>query len=157
MIQSILKIIFILCISLGVYFIPHHMAHADPASLVTTTTPEPPQTHTTLHRYGELWTGKLYSSTYRAGSCRAADGKMQGVLLLKLENGQIDVYHFYGNIDPLGVIRLHHHSGNRFEGNFVNEEEVKGKVTLANGFSMSLSGKRHQNVELTETCRPLPE
>ncbi len=107
--------------------------------------------------YGELWSGKLYTSTYMAGVCTSDTGKMHGVLLLKLANGQTDVYHFYGSKDVQNMLYLYHNSGHRFEGNYVNDREVTGKITLENGFSVELTGQREQHVRLTEKCGPLVE
>ncbi len=107
--------------------------------------------------YGELWSGKLYTSTYRAGVCTSKEGKMRGVLLLKLSNGQVDVYHFYGSKDGQNIMYLYHNYGHRFVGHYVNDREVAGEITLKNGFSVKLTGQRTQNVLLTERCGPLAE
>ncbi len=112
------------------------------------------QTQTNL---GELWTGSLYTSTYRAGLCIESDGRVRGVLLLKLKNGQIDTYHFYGIMDSNGIIKAKHKSGHLFVGKFDDEISVSGDVTLSNGFSVELKGDRLQNATLTERCGPLAE
>ncbi len=64
----------------------------------------------------ELWSGKLYTSTYTAGACINADGSVRGVLLLRLKNGKIDRYTFTGNKDAQGVFHLEHNSGHTFTG-----------------------------------------
>ncbi len=106
---------------------------------------------------GELWTGSIYTSTFEAGACFFPDGRMRGVLLLKLKNGQVDTYHFQGTMDSNGIIDAAHKSGHRFVGKFEDEFNVSGEVTLSNGFSTTLSGKRLSNVKLNDRCGPLSE
>ncbi len=105
----------------------------------------------------ELWTGSLYSSTYKVGLCISPTNTVRGVLHLRLKNGQVDVYHFYGHINEKGVITVTHNDGHRFEGYFKDARTVLGKITLRNGFSMKLSGERMRDASLTKSCGPLPE
>lgn len=104
----------------------------------------------------ELWSGSLYTSTYRAGACIDHEGKVRGVLLLRTMSGKTDTYHFDGTLED-GTIRASHNSGHRFKGTFPSTEEVKGTITLKSGRSIKLTGKRELNVPLTESCRPLPQ
>ncbi len=106
---------------------------------------------------GELWTGSIYSSTYRAGACFSPDGTVKGVLLLKLKNGKVITYHFNGTKDEKGIIRAEHSSGYKFRGKFDSVVDVSGKVTLKSGFKINVEGMRLQNSKLTESCGPLPE
>ena len=106
----------------------------------------------------ELWTGKLYSSTFRAGLCMPGqgDGDIRGVLLLRLSSGQVDVYHFSGRTEG-GKIRLRHPpSGHSFKGQLDNAAEVSGEIRLKSGFTVQLTGQRQGDAELSaDTCRPL--
>lgn len=104
----------------------------------------------------ELWSGDLYTSTYRAGVCIAPDGKVRGVLLLRTMGGKTDTYHFFGNLED-GIVRATHGSGHSFRGSFPAADVIQGTITLKSGRSITLTGKREQGVELTESCRPLPE
>lgn len=104
----------------------------------------------------EMWSGSLYTSTYRAGACITHEGKVRGVLLLRTMSGKTDTYHFNGTLED-GIIRASHTSGHRFKGTFPSTTEVKGTITLKSGRSISLTGKRELDVPLTESCRPLPQ
>ncbi len=106
---------------------------------------------------GEIWTGSIYTSTFEAGACFAEDGRVRGVLLVKLSNGQVDTYHFQGTMDSNGVIYTTHKSGHSFVGKFQDEHNISGEVTLSNGFSTTLDGRRLQNVQLNERCGPITE
>ncbi len=104
---------------------------------------------------GELWTGSLYSSKYRAGVCIDTDGKTHGVLILTLKDGKEDVYHFHGTKDIHGILRLKHSSGHKFKGHFASATSIEGKVTTKNGFTVKLKGHRAQNILLNgPSCRP---
>ncbi len=104
---------------------------------------------------GELWTGELYTSTYKAGACLDPKGAIHGVLIVRLKNGEEDIYHFRGTRDIKGIIRLKHNDGHTFKGQFDNATSISGDIDLANGFSVSLKGTRQQNVPLGPHCRPL--
>lgn len=104
----------------------------------------------------ELWTGDLYSSSYRAGLCLGSDGKVRGVLLLRVPSGKVDVYHFHGEHGG-GRVSARHSSGHSFNGEFDGEDKVSGTIKLKSGFTVKLKGQRTQGVELTDTCRPLPQ
>ncbi len=121
----------------------------------TPTTDSKPATLLPQETRGELWTGDLYSSKYKAGACIDKEGNVRGVLELHLKNGDIDVYHFWGQQDAQGVIRAKHSSGHRFEGVFQGEHVITGKVRTKQGFTVKLKGRRTQNVLLTETCGPI--
>lgn len=122
-------------------------AEATPATALQPAPPPPAEQR-------ELWTGSLYSSTYRAGVCLGADGNVRGVLLLRQSSGKVDVYHFYGAHKD-GVINAHHPSGHVFKGGFDDADTVRGKITLKNGFNVTLKGRRTHDAPLSETCRPL--
>ncbi len=105
--------------------------------------------------YGELWTGSLYTSTYKAGACLDPQGNVQGVLILRLKSGEEDIYHFKGTKNIQGLLNLKHNSGHRFKGRFESATSIKGEVKTKNGFTVKLQGKRQQNVLLGDHCRPL--
>ena len=105
----------------------------------------------------ELWTGSLYSSTYRVGVCFSADGKVRGVVHLRLYNGKVDVYHIDGTVQN-NDIEAHHSSGHKFKGRLVSADKVEGVISLKNGMNIKLEGKRAHDVELVpEDCAPLPQ
>ncbi len=158
--KNIQRYSFIICFTLSLVFLQSlcvGLAFAQnntPAHDNTTKLSTPKQAEETI---GELWTGSIYSSTFRAGACIHPDGKVNGVLLLKLKNGQVDTYHFYGNMDEHGIIRAKHNSGYKFKGKIDSVVKVSGEVTLNNGFTIDIEGNRLQNSKLTKTCGPLAE
>ena len=105
----------------------------------------------------ELWTGSLYSSTYRVGVCISAQGTVRGVVQLRLYNGKVDVYHIDGTVLN-NDIEAHHSSGHKFKGRLVSADSVEGVISLKNGMNVRLEGKRAHGVELApEDCAPLPQ
>ena len=105
----------------------------------------------------ELWTGSLYSSTYRVGVCFSAQGKVRGVVHLRLYNGKVDVYHIDGTVQN-NDIEAHHSSGHKFKGRLVSADTVEGVISLKNGMNVRLEGKRVHDVELApEDCAPMPQ
>ncbi len=105
----------------------------------------------------ELWTGSLYSSTYKVGLCFSADGNVRGVVYLRLYNGKVDVYHIVGSVKN-NEIRARHSSGHAFKGRLVSNDKVEGTITLKNGMKVQLEGKRTLDVPLApENCAPLSE
>jgi hypothetical protein len=105
----------------------------------------------------ELWTGSLYSSTYRVGLCFSAQGKVRGVVHLRLYNGKVDVYHIDGTVQN-NDIEAHHSSGHKFKGRLVSADTVEGVISLKNGMNIKLEGKRAHDVDLVpEDCAPLPQ
>lgn len=105
----------------------------------------------------ELWTGSLYSSTYRVGVCFSADGKVRGAVHLRLYNGKVDVYHIDGTVQNKDI-EAHHSSGHKFKGRLVSADKVEGVISLKNGMNIKLEGKRAHDVELVpEDCAPLPQ
>lgn len=104
----------------------------------------------------ELWHGKIYSSTYKAGVCIEANGELKGVLKLKTAKGDIDTYHFYGHFQN-NKIYAKHGSGHMFNGAFLSDKNVGGKIALKNGYTLSIKGKRTKNVQLTDNCAPLTD
>ncbi len=104
---------------------------------------------------GELWSGSIYSSTFKAGVCIDDQDAVHGVLLLRQRNGQEDSYHFYGNKNLKEVFHLRHNDGHIFSGKITGEHSVSGTVKLRQGISIPLQGKREQNVLLGTQCRPL--
>ncbi len=104
----------------------------------------------------ELWTGSLYTSTYRVGVCFAATGALRGVVHLKLRSGKVDVYHIIGEVRN-NEIRAHHSSGHSFTGHLVSENGVEGIIILKNGMRVRLKGVREHNAHLADgDCAPLP-
>ena len=105
----------------------------------------------------ELWTGSLYSSTYRVGVCISAQGTVRGVVQLRLYNGKVDVYHIDGTVRN-NDIEAHHSSGHSFKGRLASADKVEGVISLKNGMNVRLEGKRAHDVELApEDCAPLPQ
>lgn len=105
----------------------------------------------------ELWTGSLYTSSFRVGMCVSAQGAVRGVLHLRLANGQVDVYHFTGTVKD-NAIEASHSSGHTFRGRLSAPDKVEGTINLKNGMKIKLEGKRIQDVPLApEDCAPLPE
>lgn len=104
----------------------------------------------------ELWTGTLYSSTYRVGLCVSANGAVRGALFLRLADGQIDEYHFNGTVKN-NHIEAHHSSGHHFAGRLASRDRVEGRIRLKNGMAIFLEGKRILDAPLNyEDCSPLP-
>ncbi len=105
----------------------------------------------------ELWTGSLYSSTYKVGLCFSADGKVRGVVHLRLYNGKVDVYHIVGSVQN-NEIQARHSSGHTFKGRLVSASKVEGVIKLKNGKKVRLEGTRTHDVPLApENCAPLPQ
>ena len=105
----------------------------------------------------ELWTGSLYSSTYRVGVCVSAQGAVRGVVHLRLYNGKVDVYHIDGTVQN-NEIEAHHSSGHKFKGRLVSADAVEGVISLKNGMNVRLEGKRTHDAPLApEDCAPLPQ
>ena len=104
----------------------------------------------------ELWTGALYTSTYRVGICFSALGDLRGVVHLKLRTGEVDVYHIIGEVNN-NEIRARHSSGHTFEGRLVSADAVEGIISLKSGMRVRLEGRREHNARLAEEdCAPLP-
>ena len=121
-----------------------------------TATPPQPAANTPVE-VRELWTGSLYSSTYRVGVCVSAQGAVRGVVHLRLYNGKVDVYHIDGTVQN-NDIEAHHSSGHKFKGRLVSADKVEGVISLKNGMNIKLEGKRAHDVELVpEDCAPLPQ
>ena len=105
----------------------------------------------------ELWTGSLYSSTYRVGVCVSAQGAVRGVVHLRLYNGKVDVYHIDGTVRN-NDIEAHHSSGHSFKGRLASADKVEGVISLKNGMNIRLEGKRIHDAPLApEDCAPLPQ
>ncbi len=143
------------CASLAAQHAPLPDSKVHETNAHSDTTPAT-QAHVTPEVRGELWTGALYSSKYKAGACINAQGHVHGVLILQLKNGDEDVYHFSGTKDITGKLHLKHSSGHTFVGTFESATRIEGKVTTKNGFTVKLKGTREQNALLHgPTCRPL--
>ncbi len=151
LLQKYIRNTLIFC-TIGMGMLPNTLMAATQENIVTAPALETPEGHV----YGELWTGKLYSSKYKAGACFDTKGNAHGVLILTLKDGQEDVYHFHGTKNIQGILQLKHNSGHAFTGQFENATTIKGTVTTKNGFTVKLKGKREQNsLLLGPTCRPL--
>lgn len=121
-----------------------------------TATPTQPAANTPVE-VRELWTGSLYSSTYRVGVCVSAQGTVRGVVHLRLYNGKVDVYHIDGTVRN-NDIEAHHSSGHSFKGRLASADKVEGVISLKNGMSIRLEGKRTHDAPLApEDCAPLPQ
>lgn len=102
----------------------------------------------------ELWTGSIFSSTYRVGVCFSAAGAVRGVVHLRLRNGQVDVYHITGSVKD-NVVKARHSSGHSFEGRLTAADRVEGVIRLKNGLRLDVEGRRVQGVPLTGgDCSP---
>ena len=121
-----------------------------------TATPPQPAANTPVE-VRELWTGSLYSSTYRVGVCVSAQGAVRGVVHLRLYNGKVDVYHIDGTVRN-NDIEAHHSSGHSFKGRLASADKVEGVISLKNGMNVRLEGKRIHDAPLApEDCAPLPQ
>ena len=121
-----------------------------------TATPAPSAANTPVE-VRELWTGSLYSSTYRVGVCVSAQGAVRGVVHLRLYNGKVDVYHIDGTVRN-NDIEAHHSSGHSFKGRLASADKVEGVISLKNGMNIRLEGKRIHDAPLApEDCAPLPQ
>ena len=121
-----------------------------------TATPAPSAANTPVE-VRELWTGSLYSSTYRVGVCVSAQGTVRGVVHLRLYNGKVDVYHIDGTVRN-NDIEAHHSSGHSFKGRLASADKVEGVISLKNGMNIRLEGKRTHDAPLApEDCAPLPQ
>ena len=121
-----------------------------------TATPAPSAANTPVE-VRELWTGSLYSSTYRVGVCVSAQGSVRGVVHLRLYNGKVDVYHIDGTVRN-NDIEAHHSSGHSFKGRLASADKVEGVISLKNGMNVRLEGKRTHDAPLApEDCAPLPQ
>ena len=103
----------------------------------------------------ELWTGSLFTSTYRVGLCFSSLGTIRGVVHLRLKNGKVDVYHIKGTVNG-NKIKASHSSGHKFKGELVGSDRVKGSITLKSGLRIELDGRREHDAPLApEDCAPL--
>lgn len=102
----------------------------------------------------EVWEGKMYSSTFRAGMCVAPDGRARGVLLLRRRSGAVDTYHFYGE-ERRGRISVKHSSGHRLEVRRSAPGTVEGELHLANGMNLSFEAVRTVPGRVSDDCAPL--
>ncbi len=103
----------------------------------------------------ELWSGNMYSSTFKAGVCIDNKGNVNGVLFLRLKNGKISTYTYSGTKNSENKLSLRHHSGHTFNGKLESDTVVSGKVKTKNGYTVKLKGKRTLNAPLGPRCQPL--
>ncbi len=101
----------------------------------------------------ELWSGSIYTSTFRFGICYTKSGQARGVLHLTTLYGQTDEYHFYGQMKN-GSLDLRHSSGHHAVGEIIAADRVKGTITLGTGRKVNFKGKRAVGVSLTDDCAP---
>ena len=100
----------------------------------------------------ELWTGSLYSSTYRAGICIKSNGDVYGALYLRQANGAVDRYTISGEVDGASIT-ARHNSGHEFKGRFVSDDTVQGELTLKNGHKLNVRALRGPEPEVDAFCR----
>jgi hypothetical protein len=100
----------------------------------------------------ELWTGSLYSSTYRAGICIKGNGEVYGALYLRQAGGDIDRYTLSGKVEGERMT-LRHHSGHEFKGRFTSGDRVQGELTLKSGHTIEVRALRGPEPEVDEFCR----
>ena len=99
----------------------------------------------------ELWTGSMYSSTYRAGICIRNNGDIYGALYLRQAGGAVDRYTLTGKVDG-DRITARHHSGHEFKGRFTGDT-VQGELTLKSGRKLDVRALRGPEPEVDEFCR----
>jgi hypothetical protein len=99
----------------------------------------------------ELWTGSLYSSTYRAGICIRSNGDVYGALYLRQAGGAVDRYTISGKVEG-DRITARHNSGHEFKGRFVGDT-VQGELTLKSGHKLDVRALRGPEPEVDEFCR----
>lgn len=105
----------------------------------------------------ELWTGSVYTSTYRIGICFSPEGKVRGVMRLRTFSGAVDVYHFWGAAKNSDV-EARHSSGHRFTWRLLSPERVEGEIVLKSGRKIRIDGVRHHNARLApDDCAPPAE
>jgi hypothetical protein len=100
----------------------------------------------------ELWTGRMYTSSYRAGICVNGRGELRGTLYLRRADGVVDRYTVFGRTTGEDVTASHS-SGHVFIGRFVSPELVQGELTLKNGHRMTVRAARSRDVEVDGDCR----
>ena len=100
----------------------------------------------------ELWTGSLYSSTYRAGICIRSNGDVYGALYLRQAGGAVDRYTISGKVEG-DRITARHNSGHEFKGRFVSGDTVQGELTLKSGHKLDVRALRGPEPEVDEFCR----
>jgi len=100
----------------------------------------------------ELWTGSLYSSTYRAGICIKSNGEVYGALYLRQITGAVDRYTISGRAEG-ERITARHYSGHEFRGRFVSRDRLQGELTLKNGHKLEVRASRGPEPEVDELCR----
>ena len=100
----------------------------------------------------ELWTGSLYSSTFRAGICIKSNGDIYGAVYLRQAGGAVDRYTISGKVDGDGIT-ARHHSGHEFKGYFASGDTVQGDLTLKNGHKLNVRALRGPEPEVDEFCR----
>ncbi len=103
----------------------------------------------------ELWTGSILTAKFKMGFCPRADGSARGTLLLRHLGGAVDVYHMRGTLKN-GELELSHPSGHFVRGVLDDGGQVRGKVRLKSGLTLSFKGERHRRARLSEDCAPLP-
>jgi len=142
----------------GLLLVPHPVPSARAASKADAGGIGPARTHGiagTPHakkERRELWTGSLYSSTYRAGVCIKRDGEVYGALYLRQAGGAVDRYTITGTVEG-DRITARHHSGHEFKGRFVSEDRVQGELTLKTGHTIEVRAVRGPEPEVDEFCR----
>jgi hypothetical protein len=100
----------------------------------------------------ELWTGRLYSSTYRAGICIKSDGEVYGAVYLRQVGGAVDRYTISGQVEG-ERITARDYSGHEFKGRVDSKATVRGKLTLSNGHKLNVRALRGPEPEVDEFCR----
>ena len=100
----------------------------------------------------ELWTGSLYSATYRAGICIRSNGDVYGALYLRQAGGAVDRYTISGKVEG-DRITARHNSGHEFKGRFVSGDTVQGELTLKSGHKLEVRALRGPEPEVDEFCR----
>ena len=88
-----------------------------------------------------IWKGRCMFSKVEA-HVRQEGNKIQGVALVHTITGEVNPYHFKGEIRD-GKIHAAHHSGHRFSGELVSQNEVVGILTTAKkGYELKLQASR---------------
>lgn len=103
----------------------------------------------------ELWTGTIYTASYRVAVCVRPDGALRGVLYLRGYTGNVDVYHIHGHVTG-NRVEASHSSGHHFTGRLDGGDAVTGTIRLKSGMSINLKGHRRKGVPVTPDCAPMP-
>lgn len=88
-----------------------------------------------------IWRGRCLLSMVEA-HVRQQGERIHGVALVHTPSGDVNQYHFKGEIHD-GKIVVSHHKGHRFVGEILSEDKVSGAITTAKkGYVFELDAER---------------